>query len=116
MLDGHTNVQAAADLSTFRYRALAIGGTLATTPADARGIQTTRAESGHEATIKYMGPSKFVAGGAVAAGARLAVGSGGFMVTAGSGDISCGYTKYAASSGEICPEGIFNFVNGTLIA
>ena len=98
------------DLRAFQHRAVDINGTLATHTLDSVGIVTTRTDSGEEGSINVFGRNKFVAGAAVVRGARLKVTSGGFMVTAGSGDYSVGHCEVAVASGYV-GRGVFNFVN-----
>lgn len=101
-------IQAGADLQTFRYRALAIGGTLAT-GLNARGILQTKPDNGENCSIAYQGRSKFIAGGAITAGDKLQVTSGGFMTVASSGDQVVGFAENAAVSSGAVGRGVFNF-------
>lgn len=103
-------VQAGADLTAFRYRALAIGGTLAT-GLNARGVNQDKPESGENTSIVYQGRSRFIAGGAVAAGARVQVTSGGFMTTVVSGGQSVGFNENAAVGSGAVGRGVFNFAS-----
>ena len=103
-------ITAGADLSAFRYRALAIGGTLAT-GLNARGVLQDKPLSGDNCSIAFQGRSKFIAGGAIAAGARLQVTSGGFMTTVTSGGQSVGFNENAAVSSGAVGRGVFNFAS-----
>lgn len=103
-------VDAGADLQTFQYRACAIGGTLAT-GVNARGILQNKPDNGEDATLAYQGRSKFQAGGAVSAGAKLTVSSGGFMTAAASGDAVVGFAEDAAVTSGSYGHGVFNFVS-----
>lgn len=107
--DGIT-VDAGADLQAFQYRAIAIGGTLAT-GLNARGILQNKPDSGEDATLVYQGRSKFQAGGAITVGARLTVTSGGFMTVAASGDQAVGFCEDAAVSSGSYGHGVFNFAS-----
>ncbi len=103
---------AAQDLRALQGRVVTFGGVLATTPYTAHGIVSpeTRANSGEPATITVFGRERAIAGAALAAGARLQVTSGGFCVTAASGDHSFGIAERAANSGAVF-YGVFNFMN-----
>ena len=103
-------VKAAADLSTFKYRAVTIGGTLAASGAACVGILQNAAGNGQDATVAYQGRSKYVAGAGITAGARLQVQSGGWLITVASGDAAqmVGTALGTVSSGET-GEAIINF-------
>jgi len=102
----------AADLRPFQHRAVTIGGTLATNTKTANGLLNTRTDSGEDGSMTVWGRDKFVAGGTIAAGNRLRVTSGGFMVAASSGYYSCGYAETAISSGSV-GRGFFDFATLT---
>jgi len=107
-------VDAVSDLSGSQYHAVQIGGTIATTGANAIGILQNKPEAGQDATAGFFGRSRYRAGAAVAAGAQLAVTAGGWIITATSGGYVNGKALGAINSGGI-GEGIFNFAgNGTL--
>jgi hypothetical protein len=103
-------IKAAADLSSYKYRAVTVGGTLAASGAACIGILQNAAGNGQDATAAYQGRSKYVAGAAVTAGARLGVQSGGWLVTVASGDATqmVGTALGTVSSGET-GEAIINF-------
>ena len=99
---------AIADLRLYQWRAVGLGGNLATDSKDAKGISMTKPNSGDDGTMTVDGRSKFVAGGAISKGARLNVTSGGFMVTATSGGYSVGFAETATTSGSV-GRGVFDF-------
>lgn len=104
---------AGEDLSAAQYHAVQIGGTLATTGANAIGLIQNKPESGQDGTAGFMGRSRYRAGAAVAAGAQLTVTTSGWLITATSGSYPVGKALGAIGSGGIA-EGIFNFAgNGT---
>jgi len=107
-------VVAGADLSDDeQYKAIAIGGTIAATGAAAIGLLQNKPESGEDAQLGFLGRSRYRAGGAVAAGARLTVTTSGWVTTVGSATFVVGRALGAVSSGGI-GEGIFNFANPAL--
>ena len=103
------SVRAGADLSATQYKAVAVGGTIAATNTLAMGIQQNKPQSGEDLTISVLGKSRFVAGGAVAAGGAVKVTTSGFLIACASGDLACGKAISAVTSGSI-GEGIFNFI------
>ncbi len=113
-------VAAGGDLSAVQWRAINISGTLAATPALALGILLNKPDaSGEDASLVYLGRSKYAAGGAVTAGGPLTVATSGWFVAAtvasGNSTRVVGRAMHTVVSGEI-GEGLFNFVNGTLVA
>lgn len=106
---------AGADLSAAQYKAVVVGGTIAA-DATALGIlQNKPAASGRDATVGFLGRSRYVANAAISAGALLTVTTSGYMSTVTSGQACIGRAIAAVSSGAI-GEGIFNFASGLLIA
>ena len=105
-------VNAGEDLEGAQYRAIEIDGTVAASGAVAVGLLQNKPRSGEDATLAYMGRSRYVAAAAVAAGASLTVTTSGYMTTVASGDNlqTVGIALAAVSSGET-GEGIFNFAN-----
>lgn len=101
-------VKATEDLSTTQYRAINIDGTIANNNGEAIGIQQNKGVSGRDLTAGYAGRSRYVAGAAVAAGARVTVATSGYMTSVASNELGCGTALAAVSSGGI-GEGIFNF-------
>lgn len=101
-------VIAAADLSTFKNRAVTIGGTLAASNTDAVGILQNTPTTGQDATAAFQGRIKYVAGAAITAGMRLMVQSGGWMIQANTVSFGIGTALGAVSSGGK-GEGIFSF-------
>ncbi len=113
-------VAAGEDLSSVQWRAVNISGTLAATPALALGLLMNKPDaSGEDASLIYMGRSKFAAGGAITAGGPITVTTSGWLIAAavvsGGSTRVVGRAHYTVVSGGI-GEGIFNFVNGTLVA
>ena len=95
---------AGADLNTgdgtgTQYKAAAVGGTIAATGNTALGLIQNKPKNGEDLTIAYRGIMKGVAGGAVAAGARVMVTTSGYLITAAGAVIPCGKAISAASSG-----------------
>lgn len=101
-------VNAGADLSGLQYHAIQIDGTIATTGANAIGINQFKPELNEDAAAGFLGRSRYRAGAAVAAGAQLTVTAGGWVITATSGSYPVGKALSAIGSGGIA-EGIFNF-------
>ncbi len=105
-------LDAAIDLRANQYRAVNIGGTLATGPMNAHGLLCTRTDSGEDGSATVWGRERFVAGGAVVAGGRVKVAPNGFLVAAASGDTSCGFAEVAVTSGSV-GRGWFDFITQT---
>lgn len=101
-----------ADLRAFQYRAVAIGGTLATGPLNANAISCTKVDSGEDGSGLVQGRSFFIAGGAISAGGRMQVTSGGYMTAATSGDTSCGFAEITVTSGSV-GRGVVDFTTMT---
>ncbi|MCK5609665.1 hypothetical protein KAR91_47770 [Candidatus Pacearchaeota archaeon] len=100
---------AGADLSASQYKAVVVAGTIAADGDTAIGIQQNKpAASGRDLTVGYAGRSRYYAGAAVVAGARLTVTTSGWFTTVVSGGAIVGRALAAVSSGGI-GEGIFNF-------
>lgn len=99
-------VVAGADLSGQQYKAIAVGGTIAATNTLAMGLLQNKPKSGEDATLAYLGRSKFRAGGAVTAGGAVKVTTSGWIVAVASGDLAAGKALEAVSSGGI-GEGVF---------
>lgn len=95
-------VSAGADLSSHQYKAVQIDGTLATNNSDALGIlQNKPSASGRDATVGYSGRTRYVAGGAVTAGNRLAVQSGGWLTAVTTVQLGVATALGAVSSGGV---------------
>lgn len=102
-------VSAGADLSTAQYKAVTISGTIAATNGAALGIlQNKPAAAGRDATVGYMGRSRYVAGAGVTEGDRVTVATSGFIIAVSSNELGVGTALGTVSSGGI-GEGIFNF-------
>lgn len=102
-------VTAGADLQSAQYKVINISGTLAVSPPTSLGILFNKPDSGEDASLVYMGRSKFAAGAAITAGAELTVESGGWVITATSGDRVIGVSRLAVVSGGVGEDGVFNF-------
>lgn len=111
MQDLKTTIQVTEDLnvSTAQYHAIALNdGKLAANGAEASGIIQNNPKNTEAAEVVYAGESRFAAGGAVSAGARVTVTTSGWFTAGGSGDYLVGRAKAAVTSGSI-GIGIFNF-------
>lgn len=107
-------VRAGEDLSTVgQYKAVDIDGTIAA-DTGAYGIAQNKPKNGEDLSILYAGESRYYAGAAVSAGARLTVTTSGYFITAASGDIAVGRAYAAVGSGGI-GVGHFNFVGGVAV-
>lgn len=107
------SISAGADLSAAQYKAVVVAGTIAADSTAIGLLQNKPAASGRHATVGYAGQMKAYAGAAISAGARVAVTTSGWVITATSADISGGFAVgkalEAASSGDLFT-GLFNFV------
>jgi hypothetical protein len=91
-----------------QYKVMGLGGDIAGTVGAAAGILQNKPKSGEEASLAYLGMSKFRAGGAVSQGDELTVTTSGWVTAASSGDRTVGRARFAASSGAV-GRGVFNF-------
>ena len=108
-------VDAGADLRELQWNPVQVDGTIASSPANAVGIISNRADNGDDVGAIYAGRSKFNAAEAIAAGAQISCAGSGFT-TATSGDQVIGRNiGDAVSSGAIGADGIFNFAGGGTI-
>jgi hypothetical protein len=99
---------AAADLSAKQYRVVKIdsNGKAAMSDADDLGIGILQNNpgSGQPATVGYSGVSKALAGGTIAAGARVTSDANGALIAASSaGDAVVGVAVTGAASGDLFP-------------
>lgn len=101
------------DGSGHQYKAVDVDGTIAA-DAGAIGILQNKPKSGEDATVGFMGRSRYVAGAAVAAGARITVTTSGYMITCTSGSAPLGRAIGAVGSGGI-GEAIINFAGGNTL-
>jgi len=99
---------ASEDMSSAQYHATDIDGTLAQVGDTAIGILQNKPGDGEDAENVWWGRSRYRAGSALTAGARVTCAASGWFTAAGSGDAIVGRTLLAVSSGSI-GEGIFNF-------
>ncbi len=93
---------AGEDLSGFQYRVIDIDGTLSIAGTDAYGVLQNKPILNQGAELVMLGEVKAYAGAAIASRAPLKVASGGFLITATSGDTSYGRnTNEAVNSGDL---------------
>lgn len=108
-----TTFQAAEDLNTHLYHAIALNDCkIANTAEEASGILLSKPESGEFGRLAYCGEIKFKAGGAISQGDKLTVATSGYFTTAESNDAVLGEAKAAVTSGSV-GTGIFEFANVT---
>lgn len=108
-------VVAGADISTHQYKVINIAGTIAATNDTAYGILQNKPKSGEHAQVRPFGRAMAMAGGPLAANARLKVQSG-YLITVASGDnaVPCGKNlSGSVASGDVFT-GIFNFANAAI--
>ena len=112
MMELNIPFTAATDLTALKNRIITRGGVLATTPVTAHGLygMDTTVDSGEQGTMRVQGRGIATAGGALSAGDRVQVTSGGFVTLAASGDHAVGLVEVAANSGSQV-RGVFNFIN-----
>jgi len=106
---------AGADISTRQYLVINIAGTIAATNDTAYGILQNKPQSGEHARVRPFGRAMAMAGGALAANARLKVQSG-YLVTVASGDnaVPCGKNlSGAVNSGDVFTAAV-NFINAAI--
>lgn len=96
------------NLENAQYHAVSINGTIADNNTEALGIIVNKPRLGENGSVEFSGITRYRAGAAVSAGARLKVVSSGWLEAVGSGDLAVGTNLEAVSSGGI-GEGIFNF-------
>lgn len=106
------NLEAKEDLNSHQYKAVTCDdGKIANNGAEASGILINKPKTGEGASVGNIGEMPFVAGGAVAADAKITVATSGYLTAAGSGDHIVGKNgQVAVTSGSI-GRGFFNFVN-----
>ena len=106
-------VAAGADLSgaASMYKAVAVGGTIASTNQNALGLLQNKPKTGEGATLGYFGEMKAYAGAAITAGNRLMITTSGFVILGTSGTLPIGKALETANSGDLF-RGIFNFCQG----
>lgn len=102
--------KAGGDLSNGQYHAVALDdGDFAANGKEAGGILINKPESGEAASLAVIGESRFAAGGAVAAGARLTVSASGWFTACASGYYFVGRNGDAAVTSGSIGKGFFNF-------
>lgn len=113
MSDGKVlrGVRATEDMSAFQYKAVDIDGTLAAAAGTAIGILQNKPGNAEDASILLAGPSRYRAGGAIAAGGKITLAASGWFTAAGSGDDVVGRAYASVTSGSI-GQGDFNFLSG----
>jgi len=107
-----TTIAATSDLSGSQYKAIGVGGAVATSTDGAVGILLNKPESGEHATACYAGESKYFANEAITAGNAIGVGAGGGFVVVSSTDTdaAAGVAKSTVTSGST-GTGYFGFSN-----
>jgi len=94
-------IVADVSLLAFEKRIIDIDGGLAVDAEAAMGVLEFKVDSGEFATAIYAGRTEAIAGAAVAAGGRVDVASGGFLIPVTSGSTSVGFAEdKAVSSGS----------------
>lgn len=96
-----TTIKAGQDLSSHRYKAVNLAGTVAATTADAKGVVRNAPQSGDHVELVYKGEFKVLVGAAVNSGAQVGVTTSGFFITV-TGSAYVGVAKASASSGALC--------------
>ena len=100
-------LEAGGDLSAGQYRFVELASDaqvdlVAAAGGDAVGVlQNDPSAAGRAATVAVMGVSKVVAGGTVAAGARVQSDASGEAITAASGDIVLGRALTGGVAGDV---------------
>lgn len=100
---------AAADLSAAQFKLVTVNSSGQAAVAGATSLvvgvlQNKPAAAGREATVAYAGVSKVVAGGTIAAGARVTADANGAAIAAASaGDAVLGVALAGAASGDLIP-------------
>lgn len=110
-----TTLLAGADLTgdASMHKAIAVGGTIAATNLATVGLLKSKGASGNPITVAYEGEMKAVAGAAISVGAKLAITTSGFVITAvasAGATQTCGRALEAANSGDLF-RGLFDFIN-----
>lgn len=100
-------LEAGADLTATQYKAVQIGGTIASTNTNAVGIQQNKPKSGEDLSARIHGRSRYSAGGAVTKGNRLAVTTSGWIVAVASNQFGVGIALSTVASGAT-GDGWFN--------
>lgn len=98
-------LEAAADLSTKQFLAIAVDSNGKAAVCDATsfaaGILQNAPAAGRAATVTYSGVSKAKLGGTVAAGARVTANSSGQIIAATTGDSILGIALIGGVSGDV---------------
>ena len=103
-------IAAGESLTAAQFHAIALDdGKLAANGKEAGGILLNKPASGEHASLNVMGVSRYAAGAAVAAGARLTATASGWLVTASSGTYIVGRNLDAAVTSGSIGRGVFNF-------
>lgn len=103
-------ITAGADLSGAQYKAVAVGGTISANNTATYGILQNKPQNGEQGSAMIAGRTRYVAGAAVSAGAKLMVTTSGYMITVTSGSLPCGTAIFAANSGSTS-QAFVNFAN-----
>ena len=92
-------------------KAVTFAGDIAADGRLACGILEGIARNGETASLLLLGVGKYVANGAITAGARLTPTTSGYMMTAGSGHHVVGRNLEVAVASGAVGRGAFNFIN-----
>ncbi len=109
-------VDAGTDLRASQYKAVTIGGTIAANGETTVGLLQNKPGSGEDASLGFMGRSRFVAGAAIAAGAQITIVSNGFAITATSGSTVIGRNGRSAVSSGATGEAMISCNNASTLA
>ena len=82
------------------YKAIANTGTLSAAGGSALGILQYGNDDGNNVTLAISGESKYVAGGAIVSGGKLALAANGYLVAASSGSTVVGVNMPAAVTSD----------------
>lgn len=106
-------VAAGADLTPAAslHKAVAIGGTIASTNQNAVGLLKSKGKTGEGVRLGYFGEMKAYAGASITIGDRLMITTSGFVILGTSGTLPIGKALETANSGDLF-RGIFNFTQG----
>lgn len=111
MDDRFTQTLAAGEnLTGSQFHAIALDdGKVAANGKEAGGILLNKPNTSEHASLNVMGVSRYAAGAAVAAGARLTATTSGWLVTASSGTYVVGRNLGTAVTSGSLGRGVFNF-------
>jgi hypothetical protein len=97
-------IAAGQDLSAAQYKAVTVGGTIASTADAAIGLVQNKPENGQHCTVSVSGVMKGYAGAAIVTARPVTVTTSGFLINVTSGDgvvTGVGKALAAANSGDL---------------